>query len=51
LYSETGKPALISEFLEKARMKKSKSGSYLKSADTTTIQSSSANRIVTAPPY
>ncbi len=51
LYSETGKPALISEFLEKARMKMSKSGSYLKSVDTTSILSSSANRIVTAPPY
>lgn len=51
LYSEIGKPALISEFLEKARMKMSKSGTYLKSADTTTIQSSSANRIRTTPPY
>ncbi|PQJ75769.1 hypothetical protein [Polaribacter gangjinensis] len=51
LYSETGKPALISEFLEKARMKMSKNSSYLKSTDTTTIQSSSANRIITSPPY
>lgn len=51
LYSEIAKPALTSEFLEKVRMKKSKSGSYLKSKDTTTIQSSSANRIQTSPPY
>lgn len=51
LYSEIGKPALISEFLEKARMKKSKNGSFLKSTDTTTFQSSSANRIIAKPPY
>ena len=51
LYSETGKPALVSEFLEKARIKKSINGSLLKSADTTTIQSSSANRIISKPPY
>lgn len=51
LYSEIGKPALVSEFLDKVRMKKSTNSSLLKSADKTTIQSSSANRITPVPPY
>jgi uncharacterized iron-regulated protein len=51
LYSEIGKPVLVSEILEKVKLKRSKNGSFLKSIDTTTIQSSSANRLPTRPPY
>lgn len=51
LYSENGKPVLISEFLEKARKHRLKNGNFLKSMDTTSIQSSSANRITPVPPY
>lgn len=50
LYSEIGKPILVSKFLELEKKKKITNGSFLKSTDTTTIQSSSSNRLPTSPP-
>lgn len=51
LYSEIGKPALVSEFLEKVKMKKSTNGDFKKLIDSTSLQSSSVNRILPTPPY
>lgn len=51
LYSEFEKPVLVSEFLEKVRMKKSKIESVEKSTDNNSIESSSVNRIKPNPPY
>lgn len=48
LYSEIGKPVIVSEFLEKVKKKKS---NLAKSINTTSIQSSSANRLEPSPPF
>jgi len=48
LYSEIGKPVMVSKFLDKIKKKKS---NLLKSTETSTdFESSSANRILTNPP-
>lgn len=48
LYSEIGKPVMVSEILDKVKKKKS---NLAKSLNTTSIQSSSANRLEPSPPY
>lgn len=51
LYSDIGKPVLVTEILEKIKQQKTQSQSVLKSTDTTSLESSSANRLITKPPY
>lgn len=51
LYSEIGKPILIDDFLKKARLQMVSKSDFLKTNDTTSIQSSSANRLKPSPPF